>query len=229
MFLFDFLILCWIILFTDSVIDGYIPAGRANHYKPSLKVGSTVKVDRFEVARCSRMYKITDHPFLIHPTNHYWWSHHGCSWDYSPVMIRLFDNFQVIANINLELSCILSYCSWVYIIVRYHNWYLNSQMWMGKSVLSRALTSPKKQFESLSVSSLTSKKQSTHNSLHITVYIGLTSMIKNISYPRSVVIYLSPLLIKLISYKPLFYSLKEITTTQTIKTPKTRIPKNMNH
>ncbi|KAF3541088.1 hypothetical protein F2Q69_00020567 [Brassica cretica] len=32
---------------------------------PSLKVGSIVKVDRFEVFRCSSMYKITDHPFLI--------------------------------------------------------------------------------------------------------------------------------------------------------------------
>lgn len=59
----------------------------------------------------------------------------------------------------------------------------------------------------------------------ITVYIVLTSMIKNISYPRSVVVYLSPLLIKLISHKPLFYSLKETTTTQIIKTPKTRIQK----
>ncbi|WZZ29299.1 hypothetical protein YC2023_012700 [Brassica napus] len=48
-----------------SVIHGFIPAGRANHYMPSLKAGSIVKVDRFEVARCSSMYKIIDHPFLI--------------------------------------------------------------------------------------------------------------------------------------------------------------------
>uniref|UniRef100_A0A0D3CGP2 Replication protein A 70 kDa DNA-binding subunit B/D first OB fold domain-containing protein n=1 Tax=Brassica oleracea var. oleracea TaxID=109376 RepID=A0A0D3CGP2_BRAOL len=47
------------------MIHGFIPAGRANHYKPSLKAGSIVKVNRFEVARCSSMYKITDHPFLI--------------------------------------------------------------------------------------------------------------------------------------------------------------------
>ncbi|KAF3527883.1 hypothetical protein DY000_02036201 [Brassica cretica] len=39
--------------------------GRANHYMPSLKEGSIVKVDHFEVARCSSMYTITDHPFLI--------------------------------------------------------------------------------------------------------------------------------------------------------------------
>ncbi|KAF3531282.1 hypothetical protein DY000_02040467 [Brassica cretica] len=43
----------------------FIPARRANHYRPSLKAGSIVKVVRFEVARCSSMYKITDHLFLI--------------------------------------------------------------------------------------------------------------------------------------------------------------------
>nr|VDD38172.1 unnamed protein product [Brassica oleracea] len=31
----------------------------------SLKAGSIVKVDRFEVSRCSSMHKITDHSFLI--------------------------------------------------------------------------------------------------------------------------------------------------------------------
>ena len=96
-------------------------------------------------------------------------------------------------------------------------------MWLEKSVLPRALASPKKQLESLSVSSLICKKQSTHNSLYIIIYIVLTSIIKNISYPNFVVVYLSPLLIKLILHKLLFYSLKEITTTQTIKTPKTRM------
>ncbi|WZZ90998.1 hypothetical protein YC2023_119577 [Brassica napus] len=54
-----------IILFADSVIHSFIFAGRANHYMPSLKAGLIVKVGRFEVARCSSMYKITDHPFLI--------------------------------------------------------------------------------------------------------------------------------------------------------------------
>ncbi|WZZ52568.1 hypothetical protein YC2023_052675 [Brassica napus] len=50
---------------SDSVIHEFIPAGRANRYMPSLKAGSIVKDDRFEVARCSSMYKIIDHPFLI--------------------------------------------------------------------------------------------------------------------------------------------------------------------
>ncbi|CAG7875738.1 unnamed protein product, partial [Brassica rapa] len=57
------------VLFLDekvnSVIHGFIPSGRANHYMSSLKAGSIVKVSRFEVARCSSMYKIIDHPFLI--------------------------------------------------------------------------------------------------------------------------------------------------------------------
>ncbi|WZZ01401.1 hypothetical protein YC2023_073729 [Brassica napus] len=48
-----------------SAIRGFIPVGRANNYMPSLKAGSIVKVDSFEVARCSSMYKIIDHPFLI--------------------------------------------------------------------------------------------------------------------------------------------------------------------
>uniref|UniRef100_A0A0D3EF95 DUF223 domain-containing protein n=1 Tax=Brassica oleracea var. oleracea TaxID=109376 RepID=A0A0D3EF95_BRAOL len=39
--------------------------GRANQYMSSLKAGSIVKVVHFEVARCSGIYKITDHSFLI--------------------------------------------------------------------------------------------------------------------------------------------------------------------
>ncbi|KAF3507659.1 hypothetical protein F2Q69_00008395 [Brassica cretica] len=49
----------------NSVTHGFTPVGRANHYMSSLKADSIVKVDRFEIARCSSMYKITDHPFLI--------------------------------------------------------------------------------------------------------------------------------------------------------------------
>ncbi|KAL0760708.1 hypothetical protein Bca101_076858 [Brassica carinata] len=35
------------------------------HYMPSLKAGSIVKDDHFKVARCSSMYMIIDHPFLV--------------------------------------------------------------------------------------------------------------------------------------------------------------------
>ncbi|KAF3521904.1 hypothetical protein F2Q69_00050446 [Brassica cretica] len=51
---------------SNSVIHGFTPVGRANHYMSSLKDGSIVKIDRFEVSMCSSMYKITDNPFLIH-------------------------------------------------------------------------------------------------------------------------------------------------------------------
>uniref|UniRef100_A0A0D2ZZM1 DUF223 domain-containing protein n=1 Tax=Brassica oleracea var. oleracea TaxID=109376 RepID=A0A0D2ZZM1_BRAOL len=55
------------VLFLDekinSVIHGFTPVGRANHYRPPLKAGSIVKVDHFEVDTCSSMYKITDHSF----------------------------------------------------------------------------------------------------------------------------------------------------------------------
>uniref|UniRef100_A0A0D3BQM1 Replication protein A 70 kDa DNA-binding subunit B/D first OB fold domain-containing protein n=1 Tax=Brassica oleracea var. oleracea TaxID=109376 RepID=A0A0D3BQM1_BRAOL len=57
------------VLFLDekvnSMIYEFTPVRRTNHYMPSLKEGSIVKVDHFEVARCSSMYTITDHLFLI--------------------------------------------------------------------------------------------------------------------------------------------------------------------
>uniref|UniRef100_A0A0D3CRE2 DUF223 domain-containing protein n=1 Tax=Brassica oleracea var. oleracea TaxID=109376 RepID=A0A0D3CRE2_BRAOL len=57
------------VLFLDEkvnfMIHGSTPVEHANHYMPSLKAGSIVKVDRFEVARCSSMNNITDHSFLI--------------------------------------------------------------------------------------------------------------------------------------------------------------------
>uniref|UniRef100_A0A0D3DHT3 DUF223 domain-containing protein n=1 Tax=Brassica oleracea var. oleracea TaxID=109376 RepID=A0A0D3DHT3_BRAOL len=71
---------------------------------PSLKVGSVVKVDRFEVARCSSMYKIIDHPFLICFISPTIIDEVITGAPDSLIIIRLFDNFQVIANTNLELS-----------------------------------------------------------------------------------------------------------------------------
>ncbi|WZZ13975.1 hypothetical protein YC2023_107064 [Brassica napus] len=43
----------------------FLDEKRANHYMLSLKFGSIDKVVHFEHVRCSSMYKITDHPFLI--------------------------------------------------------------------------------------------------------------------------------------------------------------------
>ncbi|KAF3515694.1 hypothetical protein DY000_02058792 [Brassica cretica] len=59
----------------DSVIYGFTPVGRANHYMSSLKAGSIGKVDRFEVGAPETNLQ----------------------------SIRLFDNLQVIASTNLEL------------------------------------------------------------------------------------------------------------------------------
>ncbi|CAN7033748.1 unnamed protein product [Brassica oleracea var. botrytis] len=49
----------------DSVIHGFIPANRANHYRSSLKTGSIVRLDRFDVARVAHTYKITEHQYVI--------------------------------------------------------------------------------------------------------------------------------------------------------------------
>ncbi|KAL0681291.1 hypothetical protein Bca4012_048138 [Brassica carinata] len=81
---------------------------------PSLKAGSIVKVDRFEVVRCSSMYKITDHPFLI------------CFISLTIIdevitgapetnlqSIILFNNLQVIASTNLELSYVVGQICYV--------------------------------------------------------------------------------------------------------------------
>ncbi|KAL0826403.1 hypothetical protein Bca101_050080 [Brassica carinata] len=38
----------------ESVIHRFTPVRLANHYMPSLKAYSVLKVDRFEVARCSK-------------------------------------------------------------------------------------------------------------------------------------------------------------------------------
>uniref|UniRef100_A0A0D3BZL1 Replication protein A 70 kDa DNA-binding subunit B/D first OB fold domain-containing protein n=1 Tax=Brassica oleracea var. oleracea TaxID=109376 RepID=A0A0D3BZL1_BRAOL len=49
----------------DSVIHCFIPANRANHYENDLKIGSIIRLDRFEVACVAHMYKITEHQFVI--------------------------------------------------------------------------------------------------------------------------------------------------------------------
>uniref|UniRef100_A0A0D2ZUK4 Replication protein A 70 kDa DNA-binding subunit B/D first OB fold domain-containing protein n=1 Tax=Brassica oleracea var. oleracea TaxID=109376 RepID=A0A0D2ZUK4_BRAOL len=49
----------------DSVIHAFTPANRASHYRPSLKAGCIVRLERFEVAQVAHMYKVTEHQFLI--------------------------------------------------------------------------------------------------------------------------------------------------------------------
>ncbi|KAL0731050.1 hypothetical protein Bca4012_027144 [Brassica carinata] len=90
----------------DSVIHGFIPANRASHYRSSLVSGSVVRLECFEVARVSHMYKVTEHQFMIRflpstqmvevqvdtpviKTNSF--------------MVRRIGHLQVLANTNLEL------------------------------------------------------------------------------------------------------------------------------
>ncbi|KAG5375734.1 hypothetical protein IGI04_040330 [Brassica rapa subsp. trilocularis] len=139
------------VLFLNFVIHGITPDRRANYYMPSLKAYSIVKVDRFEVARCSSMYKITDHPFLIR-------------------FISLTIIYEVITSapeINLQ--------SRLDNVVGQIRYVQDSDLTKETTrVVIHLLIDPY-------------KKQSTHNSLYITVYIVLTSIIINISYPRFVV------------------------------------------
>uniref|UniRef100_A0A0D3CU25 Replication protein A 70 kDa DNA-binding subunit B/D first OB fold domain-containing protein n=1 Tax=Brassica oleracea var. oleracea TaxID=109376 RepID=A0A0D3CU25_BRAOL len=94
----------------DSVIHGFIPANRASHYRPDLKSGSILKVDRFEVARCAHMYKITEHQFVICfiPSTRI------CEVltdapliNSEKFMVRRYDHLHILSNTDLELPVIL--------------------------------------------------------------------------------------------------------------------------
>ncbi|CAN6931038.1 unnamed protein product [Brassica oleracea] len=91
----------------DSVINGFIPANLASQLRSSLKFGSIVRLNGFEVARIAHMYKITEHQFVICfiPSTRI----DEVLAD-APViksdkfMVRRIDHLQVLANTNLELS-----------------------------------------------------------------------------------------------------------------------------
>ena len=90
----------------NSVIHGFIPSGRSPYYRPLLKAGSVVRVSRFEVARCTNMYKITDHPFVIRfipQTTIDEVVANAPMINVEKFMIRKFDPLQALANTNLEL------------------------------------------------------------------------------------------------------------------------------
>ncbi|EOA18266.1 hypothetical protein CARUB_v10006759mg [Capsella rubella] len=48
-----------------SVIHCFIPAARASQFRNVLQEGVIFSVAGFEVGRCTNLYKITDHPFVI--------------------------------------------------------------------------------------------------------------------------------------------------------------------
>uniref|UniRef100_A0A0D3APB3 Replication protein A 70 kDa DNA-binding subunit B/D first OB fold domain-containing protein n=1 Tax=Brassica oleracea var. oleracea TaxID=109376 RepID=A0A0D3APB3_BRAOL len=90
----------------NSVIHGFIPSGRSPYYRRLLKAGSVVRVSSFEVARCTNMYKITDHPFVIRfipQTTIDEVVANAPMINVEKFMIRKFDPLQALANTNLEL------------------------------------------------------------------------------------------------------------------------------
>ncbi|CAN6832531.1 unnamed protein product [Brassica oleracea] len=97
------------LLFLDqqnSVIHGFIPAARSGHYRPGLRSGSIVKVSRFEVARCTNMYKITDNPFVIRFLPQSTIDEvlvNAPIINLQKFMLRKFEHLQALANTNLEL------------------------------------------------------------------------------------------------------------------------------
>ncbi|XP_018462607.1 uncharacterized protein LOC108833698 isoform X1 [Raphanus sativus] len=97
-----------------SVIHGFIPAARSGHYRPGLRSGSILKVAGFEMARCTKMYKITDNPFVI-------WFLPQTTIDEVLVnapnislqkfMLRKFEHLQALANTNLEFPDVVGMIS----------------------------------------------------------------------------------------------------------------------
>uniref|UniRef100_A0A0D3EEF1 DUF223 domain-containing protein n=1 Tax=Brassica oleracea var. oleracea TaxID=109376 RepID=A0A0D3EEF1_BRAOL len=90
----------------SSLMRRFIPAGCSPYYRPLLKAGSVVRVSRFEVARCTNMYKITDHPFVIRfipQTTIDEVVANAPVMNVEKFMIRKFDPLQALANTNLEL------------------------------------------------------------------------------------------------------------------------------
>ncbi|KAL1224486.1 hypothetical protein V5N11_035941 [Cardamine amara subsp. amara] len=49
----------------SSVIHGFIPAAHAEKFRNVLREGVIFCLGGFEVQRCTNLYKITDHPFVI--------------------------------------------------------------------------------------------------------------------------------------------------------------------
>ncbi|CAH2047317.1 unnamed protein product [Thlaspi arvense] len=49
----------------DSIIHGFIPVSLANQYSQTLIEDAIFNIGGFEVGMCTKLYKITDHPFVL--------------------------------------------------------------------------------------------------------------------------------------------------------------------
>ncbi|CAN7099672.1 unnamed protein product [Brassica rapa subsp. narinosa] len=87
----------------------FIHAACANQYRVSQRTGAIVKVVRFNVGRCTNMYKIKDHPFVICliPTTTTILTAAPFI-DFQKFMLRKFHHLQALANTNFELPDVVA-------------------------------------------------------------------------------------------------------------------------
>ncbi|CAL9245681.1 unnamed protein product [Arabidopsis halleri] len=99
-----------------SVIHCFIPAARAGQFRNVLQEGRIFCVGGFEVGRCTNLYKITDHPFVIRflpSTTIVEVNHVGATIEREKFMLRKGDHLQALANTNLELPDVVGQIKFV--------------------------------------------------------------------------------------------------------------------
>jgi len=82
-----------------------------------LREGIIFNVSGFEVGRCTKIYKITDNPFLLRflpATTIIEVSDVGPTIESEKFMLRNFDNLQALANTNIELPGNIFHDSYIF-------------------------------------------------------------------------------------------------------------------
>lgn len=82
-----------------------------------MREGIIFNVSGFEVGRCTKLYKITDHPFLLRflpATTIIEVSDVGPTIESEKFMLRNFDNLQALANTNIELPGNILHDSYIF-------------------------------------------------------------------------------------------------------------------
>lgn len=88
------------------MINGFIPADQAVHFRGSLQEGNIYKVADFEVQKCPHTYKITDQTYVICFTAHTTIDpviNNVPVINHQKFMVREYAHLQILANTNLEL------------------------------------------------------------------------------------------------------------------------------
>ncbi|OAP15983.1 hypothetical protein AXX17_AT1G48920 [Arabidopsis thaliana] len=84
----------------------FYPSSSCFTFRQVLREGIIFNVSGFEVGRCTKIYKITDNPFLLRflpATTIIEVSDVGPTIESEKFMLRNFDNLQALANTNIEL------------------------------------------------------------------------------------------------------------------------------